>query len=132
MASSIAALCNGVVTELNAGSFTTAFTAVFQYLPNFTVMEAETFQVVVTDLYRVGAGTTGIDDAKMEICLNLLEEITQFLALRKIGNYSPSGQMFRSTGDKDKSHYMATNLEERLFAASLRIPYQTRVDINRA
>jgi len=155
MAASIKSLCDGVVAALNgadAGTFSETFTAEFGYAPSFSNMQASTLRVIVTDaggdislvsrawvgmtdsvrvvlLWRVDDSTgTGIDSALMARALGLLEEITIFLVARSIGNYSQDGTAQRGTGEKDKAHYMPGNLEDRCFAASLLLPYQTRVN----
>lgn len=158
MSANIVDLCQGIADALNAadaGTFSESFSATFEYNPNYSNIDAKTLRVVVTDaggeieaisranlgftdtarivvLWRVDSGATGIDTDKMKRALLLLEEIALFLLLKPIANYSAVGTMERGTTEKDKSHYMPGNLEERLFAASLKIPYQTRVNLRTA
>ena len=155
MSASIIDLCEGVVAALNGaapGTFSETFSAVFELAPNYSTMDAKSLRVVVTDaggeiepvaraylsftdgvslvvLWRVDSGATGIDTAKMKRALALLEELVVFLALRPLAGYTPTGKMDRAGGAKDKTHYMAGNLDERLFAASVRVEYQTKVSI---
>ena len=148
----IVSLCEGVVTALNAGTFSESFTAVFAYNPNYSNIDAKTLRVLVTDaggdlslisrgamgvtdnvrvvvLWNMAAGATGIDTEKMGRALTLLEEIIKFLAVLGVADYAPTGNMERATGEKDKSHYMPGNLEDRLFAASIKVEYQSRLGI---
>jgi hypothetical protein len=151
----LVALCEGIVTALNgagAGTFSEDFTAVFAFNPNYSNIDAKTLRVVVTDaggdleligrgalgvtdnarvvvLWNVGTGATGIDTDRVGRALTLLEEITVFLATLGVAGYAPSGTMERASGDKEKSHYMPGNLEDRLFAASVKIEYQSRLPL---
>jgi hypothetical protein len=154
MAASIKTLCDGVVTALNgaeAGTFSETFVAEFQYAPSFSNMMASTLRVLVTDaggdvglisrawvgmtdsvrvviMWRVDeTAGTGIDEDLMARALQLLEEITVYLIGRSVGGYSQLGTAQRGTGEKDKEHYMPGNLEDRCFAASLLLPYQTKL-----
>lgn len=152
--SSIVDLCQGVVDALNVGSFSQVFIASFEFAPNYSSMDAKTLRVIVTDaggdgelitksmigytdsvrvvvLYRVDSGATGIDNTKMQAALDLLEEIIEYLIVMPIGNYSPDGTIKRGSGDKDKSHYMPGNLEDRVFASTVVIPYQSKATIRR-
>lgn len=155
MTASIVALGEAVAAALNEaapGTFSEAFAASFEFNPNYSSMDAKTLRVVVTDaggdiapvgrnylgftdsialvvLWRVDSGTTGIDNSKVGRCLNLLEELLVYLALRSVAGYSATGKMTRAGGDKGKAHYMAGNLEERLFASSVTIEYQTKIQI---
>lgn len=153
---SIIELLDGVVEALNApaaqAEFSQTFTAVRVFNPQWNGIEAKNLTVVVTDsggdvdilakkqigmddavrvviLHRVnGAGTTGIDDAKVCADLLLLEEVLLFLVQRSIASYSQNGDVVRGTGEKDKSHYMPGNLtEDQLFGASLTFGYRTKV-----
>jgi hypothetical protein len=152
--SGIVALCQGVADALNAGSFSQAFTASFEYAPNYSTMDAKTLRVIVTDaggdvamiskgmigytdnvrvviLHRVDAGATGIDTSKMAEALDLLEEIVEYLIVLPIDAYMPQGTVSRGTGEKDKQHYMPGNLEDRVFAASIVIPYESKATVRR-
>jgi hypothetical protein len=143
-------LCNGVVASLNAGTFSEAFTAAFYYQPSESSEDAKSLSVIVTDAggdiglvsrawtqftdnvrvviaWRVDNATqTDIDSAIMARALTLLEEITIHLVGRPIGNYSQDGTATRSIGPNDKSHY-TLDMAGRLFAASLTLPYVSRI-----
>lgn len=151
----IVELCEGVAAALNGaevGTFSEVFTAVFQYNPNYSNIDAKTLRVLVTDaggdlelisrgslgvtdnarvvvLWNMGTAATDVDTDKMKRALLVLEEITVFLAGRAIADYMPTGAMERASGDKSKSHYMPGNLEDRLFAASVRVEYQSRMNL---
>lgn len=151
--SSIASLGDGVAGALNdaaPGTFSETFTAVYAFAPNYSTMDAKTLRVVVTDaggeialasraqalftdairvvvLWRVDAGATGLDDTAMRRALTLLEEITLFLLGRSVAGYAQDGTATRGAGEKEHAHYMAGNLEDRVFAASIIFPYQSRV-----
>lgn len=155
MSASIIDLGEAVAAALNdatPGTFSESFSAAFELAPVYSSIDAKTLRVIVTDaggeiapvgkgylgftdsisvivLWRVDAGQTGIDYDKMKRALLILEEIVVFLAMRSLAGYSPTGEMERAGGAKDKTHYMAGNLEERLFAASVRITYETKISI---
>ena len=152
MSSSIVALCNSVVDSLNnagSGAFSEDFTAVFEYAPQYTIPDTENLIVVVTDaggeinlparrliqymdvvrvvvLWRADeTSSTGIDTARMDAALTLVEEIAEFLFLRKQGDYTPTGVVTRADGEKDKSHYMPGHVDQGcVFASDLRFEYQ--------
>lgn len=155
MNANIVDLCQGIADALNGaapGTFSQDFAASFEFAPDYSSMDAKTLRVVVTDaggdielvsrarmgftdtarvvvLWRVDAGSTGIDAAKMRAALLLLEEIARFLLGRGVANYSQTGTAQRGDGEKGKAHYMAGNLSDRIFAASLLLPYQTAESI---
>lgn len=152
MPSNLLDLCNGVVTALNAGSFSEAFTAVFDYAPNYSTMRVKDITVIVTDaggdinfasrsragyrdgvrvvvLWRVDSAGGGLDPEKLDRGLVLLDEIVLLLLGRTIGGYSQTGEAQRGVGEKDKQHYMPANLDERVFAATVVFQYLTTVTI---
>ena len=155
MNANIVALCQGVASELNnapLGVFSESFSAAFEYAPVYSSMDAKTLRVVVTDaggelelmsrarlgftdgvrvvvLWRVDAGSTGLDVDKMGRALLLLEQITKFLVGRKVADYAQTGAARRGDGEKEKQHYMPGNLEERVFAAAVVLTYQTTESI---
>lgn len=154
MAALIVILGNGVTDALNAGSFSQDFTAVWQYAPSYVLPDADDLQVIVTDaggeidldarrfvkygdtirvvlLWRVSKDSeTGIDDTKMDDALLLLQEIGEYLVLKKIGDYSQTGLVTRGDGDKDKSHYFPGNLDQgSVFASDLRLEYVVHVKV---
>lgn len=156
MAASIIELCRGVRDSLNSagsGTFTEPFTAVFEYSPAYTIPETENMQVIVTDagglinlqarkllaytdsvrvvvLYRVNNSTTGIDESKMEASLLTLEEITEWLIKREIGDYKQTGVITRGDGGKGKQHYYPGNLDSGvIFASDLTIAYMKSVNL---
>jgi hypothetical protein len=90
-----------------------------------------TDNVRVVILHRVDAGATGIDTSKMAEALDLLEEIVEYLIVLPIDAYMPQGTVSRGTGEKDKQHYMPGNLEDRVFAASIVIPYESKATVRR-
>lgn len=152
MAASLVNLCKGVRDALNdasSGTFSESFTAVFQYVPQYTIPDFETLRVVVSDaggdingasrrliqyvdrvriviLWRVdSATTTEIDNDLMESGLLLSEEIVEFLFHRPIGNHRHTGEVIRGDGEKAKNHYFPGHLEQgQIFAADLTFAYQ--------
>ena len=150
MSSNIVTLCHAVRDALNgaeAGTFSQSFTAVFEFLPEYTPVDAKTLRVVVTDaggditmpargkrgmqdrvrvsaIWRVSPTSgTAIDKTRMDEALTLMDEITEFLLCRAMGDYSQTGRILRGLGDKDKSHYYAQNLKEKTFIASIIASY---------
>jgi hypothetical protein len=147
----IVSLCQAVSSALNeapAGTFSEAFTAAYEYAPNYSVIDAKTLRVVVTDaggqvelvargrlgytdsvrvvvLWRVDAGGTGLDTSKIGRALTLVEEIVLYLLGKNMAGYVQTGVVRRGDGEKEKQHYMPGNLEERVFASVLVLEYQT-------
>jgi hypothetical protein len=153
MSANIVELGEGIRDALNAHTFSQDFDAIFSFNANFSNMDAKTLRVVVTDaggdirligrqsmqmmdtidvviLHRVDSGATGIDDAKVNSALVLMDEITAFLIRKNIAEYSPQGVIRRGRGDGAKQHYMRGDLEDRLFASAIAITYATRVALN--
>ena len=153
----IVELCQAVADALNAadvGTFEETFTAEFIFAPEYSVMDAKTLRVIVTDaggdlemiarsrlgftdnvrvviLWRVDAAGTGLDATKIGRGLTLLEEISRFLVGKKMADYNQTGTARRADGEKEKNHYMPGNLQERTFAAALVLPYVTTENLTR-
>ena len=152
MSANIIDLCNAVVDALNDAAedtFSQTFTAEFEYVPEYTAPDADTLRVIVTDaggkipragrelityadqvrvvvLWRVKQSSTGIDTSRMAEALQLVDEIAEYLYDKNVGDdeeFIQSEEMQRGSGEKDKQHYFPGNLEDRVFAASLLIPY---------
>lgn len=142
---SIVELCEGIVTALNnagSGEFSQDFTAIFKYVPEYTLPDAETLRVVITDaggeidyaarryvgyidrarvviLKRVDADSgTGISSTAIGEMLLLADEITEFLAQLVIADeYKPTGNIQRGDatderGQMDRSHYFPGDMEK--------------------
>lgn len=151
MSANIVQLCQAIADALNGapgGTFTSTFTASFEYAPNYSTMDAKTLRVIVTDaggqaslvargrlgytdsvrvvvLWRVDAGGTGIDASKVGAGLLLVEEIMLYLLAKNMAGYAQTGVVRRGDGEKEKQHYMPGNLEERVFASVVVLDYET-------
>jgi GTPase SAR1 family protein len=156
MTASIVSLCQDVTDYLNAagsGTFSQTFTAVYEYSPQYTIPDAESLIVVVTDaggqvdlnsrrqmqytdsvrvviLWRVDSpSVTGIDDDMMKASLLLSEEIVEYLYCVKMGNYTPTTAAYRGDGAKSKQHYYPGLVDQGLvFGADITLEYQAQKD----
>lgn len=151
-------LCEGVRDLLNnagSGVFSEDFTAVFDYVPTYTIPDMSSIHVVVTDaggefesnsrrllthqdtvrivlMWRVADSSgTGVDSDLMSRALTLLQEISNYLFHKGVGDYKQFGNIVRGDGDKDKSHFYPGNIESgTVFAADISITYVAHYQVS--